>query len=122
MFTEYHLLKNGTECFIDVFVDLDGYGVAIEIEMSTRHVVANATKALQVGCHEVQLVFPTARLRDAARRKLVASLPREKLNRMAFLLLGPYEARTYRRKNRFLRGKRSRQKSEKAENESREER
>ena len=116
VFTEHRVVDGSTQSFIDVFVDLQGYKVAVEIELSTRHVEANARKAIQVGCDEVHLVFPTARLRDAAQRKLSARLPAGEIRRIGFLLLNDYQARTYVRKIAFLGGKRSTQKDKKPEN------
>ncbi len=105
VFREYRVIGEGTQSFIDVFVDLDGYRLAVELEMSTRHTVENVRRALAVGCHEVQLVFATSRVSEAAHRKLKRQLPREKLDRVAFLLLSAYQPRAYCRKSRFLTGK-----------------
>ncbi len=103
--TEHRLVGGGTQTFVDVFVDLQGYWIAVEIELSLRHSSENARRALEVGCDEIHLLFPTARLRDSARRKLTMHLSRGKLNRIAFLLLRSYRATTYRRTNGFPAGK-----------------
>ncbi len=114
-YTEHRLLGGGTQTFVDVFVDLQGYWIAVEIELSLRHSLENARQALEVGCDEVHLLFPTARLRDSARRKLTMYLSRGKLDRIAFLLLRSYRARTYRQTNGFPAGKCSVGKSGKQE-------
>ena len=117
VFTEYVVKLGGRRYYVDAFVNLGGYKIAIEYEMTTRYVLVNATVALRV-CHELQLVFPTARLRDQARSKLAASLPRTEMERTAFLLQTCYEARTYIKGKRFLTGNRRAEKTGKAESES----
>ncbi len=117
VFIEYQIMLDGTRYYIDVLVDQEGYRIGIEVEMSTRYVVVNARTALRF-CHELHLLFPTARLRNIARRKLATKLRAGKLDRTVFLLLSAYEPISYLRKTSFLRGNRITQKSEKTENES----
>ena len=45
VFVEHQVRVDGTPHYIDVFVDLEGYYVGIEVEMSTRYVVVNAYTA-----------------------------------------------------------------------------
>ena len=116
VFVEHYMKTGRLPTFPDVLVVLQGYKIAVEIEFSLRHVLVNSTRDLEVGCDEVHLLFPTARLRDAARRKLRRHLSVGQTNRIAFLLLRAYRPNTYRQNNRFLRGKRPDQKTKKSEN------
>ncbi len=116
VFVEHYMKTERLLTFSDVLVDLQGYKIAVEIEFSLRHVLVNSTRDLEVGFDEVHLLFPTARLRDAARRKLRRHLSAGQTNRIAFLLLRAYRPNTYRQNDRFLRGKRPDQKTKKSEN------
>lgn len=75
-----HYIKNEVKTFIDVFIILtsrqdcsDKYMIGIEVELSTRHILENVRKDFVVGCDEIHLVCPTAKLRNACRSKVIGS-------------------------------------------------
>lgn len=95
VFTEHRVVRNEVQTFMDVFVNLQGYHFAVELELSTRHVLVNVERAFDVGVNEVHLVFTTVRLRERARRKLAHHSQHGKSGLTRFLLLTSYEPRVY---------------------------
>ncbi len=118
VFVEHALRQDGLRSYVDVFVVVNCYRIAIEVELSTRYVQVNAAKALQLGCDEIHLVFPTARLRDAAKRKLRSLFSHTERKRIAFLLISAYQPRSYVTDRAFPVGKCPLEKTKKTENES----
>ncbi len=94
-FPEWSARYGSGYTFVDLALFRDGYAIAVEVELSLRHVQQNVRRDLQAGFDEVHLLFPTAAMRNAGRRTVMRALAPPETNRVSFHLIRADGTRGY---------------------------